>query len=225
MAKQYYKKGNCAVIKTYTTADKFIMGVDQALATVFGKPQTTGREYPAKDEKDEVTSDADKQTAAKLMRINHVGEVCAQALYQSQALTARSQSTKEKMQQSSMEENDHLEWCEKRINELGGRKSLLNPVWYAGSFAIGTAAGIAGDRWSLGFVAETEKQVVRHLEDHLGRLSPDDNRSRAILEQMKTDEGEHATAALHAGGNPLPEPIQRAMGVMSKVMTKTAYWI
>lgn len=124
-----------------------------------------------------------------------------------------------------MEENDHLEWCEKRMSELGGRKSLLNPVWYAGSFAIGAVAGIAGDRWSLGFVAETEKQVVRHLESHLDQLSTEDERSRAILEQMKTDEGEHATAALRAGGSDLPTPVKQGMQLMSKVMTRTAYWI
>ena len=213
------------VLKTYTTADKFIMGVDQALATVFGKPQTTGRAYPAKGKLDDQVSAADKREAARLMRINHVGEVCAQALYQSQAVTAREQMVRVKMQKSSMEENDHLEWCEKRMSELGGRKSLLNPVWYAGSFAIGAVAGIAGDRWSLGFVAETEKQVVRHLESHLDQLSTEDERSRAILEQMKTDEGEHATAALRAGGSDLPTPVKQGMQLMSKVMTRTAYWI
>lgn len=213
------------MIKAYTTIDKLIMSADQALATVFGNPTTTGRAYPANKKNDEQVSDAEKQEAVRLMRINHVGEVCAQALYQSQALTARDESTKLKMQQSAMEENDHLDWCDKRIKELGGRTSLLNPFWYAGSFAIGAAAGIAGDRWSLGFVAETEKQVVRHLENHLERLSPDDERSRAIVEQMQIDEGEHATAALKAGGNDLPEPIRKGMEVMSKIMTRTAYWV
>ena len=201
------------------------MGVDQALVTVFGTPQTAGREYPAEGKSDEQLSEVDKQEAARLMRVNHVGEVCAQALYQSQAMTARNPATRDKMQQSSSEENDHLDWCEKRIGELGGRTSLLNPLWYAGSFAIGTVAGVAGDRWNLGFVAETEKQVVRHLEDHLQRLSPEDQRSRAIVEQMKIDEGEHATAAIVAGGRALPEPVQRGMQLMSKVMTNIAYWI
>jgi ubiquinone biosynthesis monooxygenase Coq7 len=209
----------------YSTVDKFIMGVDQALVTVFGTPQTAGREYPAVGNSDEQLSEVDKQEAARLMRVNHVGEVCAQALYQSQAMTARNPATRDKMQQSSSEENDHLDWCEKRIGELGGRTSLLNPLWYAGSFAIGTVAGVAGDRWNLGFVAETEKQVVRHLEDHLQRLSPGDQRSRAIVEQMKIDEGEHATAAIVAGGRALPEPVQRGMQLMSKVMTNIAYWI
>jgi len=212
-------------MKTYSTADKFIMGVDQALVTVFGKPHTTGRDYPATGNSDELISAQEKQQAARLMRVNHVGEVCAQALYQSQAITARNSSTREKMQQASAEENDHLDWCEKRLDELGGHTSLLNPLWYAGSFAIGTVAGLAGDRWNLGFVAETEKQVVRHLEDHLQRLSPEDRRSRAIVEQMKIDEGEHATAALAAGGSALPEPVRHTMQLMSKVMTGVAYWV
>jgi ubiquinone biosynthesis monooxygenase Coq7 len=212
-------------MKTYSTADKFIMGVDQALVTVFGKPRTTGRDYPAENMSDEGVSGQDKLEAARLMRVNHVGEVCAQALYQAQAMTARNATTREKMQQSSAEENDHLDWCEQRLDELGGRTSLLNPLWYAGSFAIGTAAGLAGERWNLGFVAETEKQVVRHLEDHLQRLSAGDLRSRAIVEQMKIDEGEHATAAIDAGGSLLPPPIQQGMQAMSKVMTRIAYWI
>jgi ubiquinone biosynthesis monooxygenase Coq7 len=212
-------------MKTYSTTDKFIMGVDQALVTVFGKPQTTGREYPAEGISDECITTQGKREAARLMRVNHVGEVCAQALYQSQAMTARNLRTRGKMQQSSSEENDHLDWCEQRLDELGGRTSLLNPLWYAGSFAIGTAAGLAGDRWNLGFVAETEEQVVRHLEDHLQRLSPDDLRSRAIVEQMKIDEGEHATAAMAAGGSPLPLPVQQGMQLMSKAMTRIAYWI
>ena len=134
-------------------------------------------------------------------------------------------ATIEEMRRASEEENDHLNWCERRLRELGSRTSLLNPVWYAGSFAIGTVAGLAGDRWNLGFVAETEKQVVRHLDGHLERLSPRDSRSRAIVEQMKIDEGEHASAALTAGGHELPEPVKRGMQMMSRVMTRTAYWI
>ena len=212
-------------MKRYSPVDKFIMGVDQALVTVFGKPATTERDYPADGTSDDGVSDTHKREAARLMRVNHVGEVCAQALYQSQALTARSAATREKMQRSSAEENDHLQWCEKRLDELNGRTSLLNPLWYAGSFAIGTAAGMAGDRWSLGFVAETEKQVVSHLDSHLQRLAPEDQRSRAIVEQMKIDEGKHASAAIVAGGTALPEPVRDAMRMMSKVMTRTAYWL
>ena len=201
------------------------MGVDRALVTVFGKPPLTERDYPAADKSDEGVTEEDKQEAARLMRINHVGEVCAQALYQSQALTARSETTRDKMRRSSDEENDHLDWCETRLQELGGHTSLLNPLWYAGSFAIGSLAGVAGDRWSLGFVAETEKQVVAHLESHMQRLAPEDHRSRAILEQMKIDEGQHASAAIVAGGASLPEPVQSCMRALSKVMTRTAYWV
>lgn len=218
-------EGVYSLMKAYTGVDKFIMGVDQALVTVFGSPKTTGRDYPANGHRDEQISAAEKIQAARLMRINHVGEVCAQALYQSQAMTTRNQAVKEKMRHSSEEENDHLDWCEKRIKELGGRKSLFNPLWYAGSFALGTAAGIAGDRWNLGFVAETEKQVVRHLESHLEQLSIEDTRSRAIVEQMKIDEAEHATAALKAGGSDLPEPVRKGMQLLSKIMTRTAYWV
>jgi len=210
-------------MNAYTTVDKFIMSVDQALVTVFGSPKTTGRNYPAQQDSDELISSEEKLEAARLMRVNHVGEVCAQALYQSQALTARNQTIRDKMRRSSEQENDHMDWCSRRIDELGGHKSLLNPLWYAGSFAIGTAAGIAGDRWSLGFVAETEKQVVAHLQSHLDRLAPQDSRSRAIVEQMKIDEAEHATAAISAGGNDLPEPIRKGMGLLSKIMTRTAY--
>ena len=212
-------------MKSYSVADKFIMGLDQALVTVCGKPPSTERAYPATEQTDDQLSDSEKQEAACLMRVNHVGEVCAQALYQSQALTASSAATREKMRRASEEENDHLNWCERRLKELGGRTSLLNPVWYAGSFAIGAVAGLAGDRWNLGFVAETEKQVVRHLEGHLERLSPRDSRSRAIVEQMKIDEGEHASTALTAGGLELPEPVKQGMQLMSRVMTRTAYWI
>ena len=129
------------------------------------------------------------------------------------------------MQQSALEEVDHLAWCEQRINELGGRKSLLNPLWYAGSFTLGTIAGIAGDRWNLGFVAETEKQVVAHLEGHLGTLSQEDQRSKEVLSQMKLDENEHAQSAIDAGANPLPSPIKKIMGLTASIMTKTAHWI
>jgi ubiquinone biosynthesis monooxygenase Coq7 len=157
------------------------------------------------------------------MRINHTGEVCAQALYQGQAVTARDPSVRQSMERSAQEENDHLDWCERRIEELGGRTSLLNPLWYAGSFAIGALAGVAGDKWSLGFVAETERQVEKHLEEHLAQVSPADRKTRAILEQMKTDEIEHATKAVARGGAELPEPIRQAMQLTSKIMTGSVY--
>ncbi len=159
------------------------------------------------------------------MRINHSGEVAAQGLYQGQALTARLPQVRDKMQRAAQEENDHLAWCEHRLKQMGTHTSYLNPLWYLGSVAIGAAAGIAGDKWSLGFVAETEHQVVRHLDEHLSRLPSQDGKSRAILEQMRVDEGQHATHALDGGGVPLPEPIRKVMSLTSKVMTRTAYWI
>ncbi len=213
----------------YSPTDKLIMRADQALGTIFGSTKKSTRPNPAKsvDESKgtEPLSEAQRQHAAALMRVNHVGEVCAQALYQSQALTARSSQLRESMQQAAAEENDHLAWCEQRIEELGGHKSYLNPLWYAGSFGMGTLAGLAGDKWNLGFVAETERQVVKHLEQHLDQLPEHDARSRAIVQQMKLDEAEHATQAVAAGARELPMPIKKLMGVASKVMTSTAHWV
>lgn len=157
------------------------------------------------------------------MRVNHAGEIAAQGLYQGQAATARLEQVRESMERAAQEENDHLAWCEERLAELGSRPSVLNPLWYAGAFAIGATAGLVGDRWSLGFVAETERQVVRHLEDHIGRLPEGDSRSRAILEQMKTDEQHHGAVAEQAGGAKLPLPVRKLMGLVSKVMTGGAY--
>lgn len=211
--------------RLYSAADDLIMGLDQALQTVFGRPHTTERGNPAKDVPEHELTEAEKAEAGRLMRVNHVGEVCAQALYQSQALTARRDETRRRMERAAQEENDHLAWCESRIEELGSRKSLLNPLWYGGSFAVGTLAGIAGDKWNLGFVVETERQVVRHLGEHLQRLPREDARSRAIVEQMKIDESEHATTALRAGAAELPEPVKGLMRLASKLMTRTAHWI
>ena len=153
------------------------------------------------------------------------GEVAAQGLYEGQALTARLPEVRDKMERAAQEENDHLDWCETRIEELGGHKSYLNPLWYTGSLAIGALAGLAGDKWSLGFVNETEKQVVRHLDEHLAQISAEDLKTRAILEQMREDEAHHATTALHAGGVELPQPVQALMKLTSKFMTRTAYWL
>jgi ubiquinone biosynthesis monooxygenase Coq7 len=168
---------------------------------------------------------AERKHAAGLMRVNHVGEVCAQALYQSQKLLARDSQIQEMLEHSAQEEMDHLAWCETRLKELDSHTSYLNPLWYAGSFAIGLVAGLAGDKWSLGFVAETEKQVESHLESHLQKLPETDHRSRAIVEQMRVDEIAHGQAALNAGGESLPEPIQKMMQALSKLMTTTAYKI
>ena len=209
----------------YSPADKFLMHIDTGLRTVLGRPQTTERPNPAEDIEESELTDADKDLAGRLMRITHAGEVAAQGLYEGQSLTARLPEVREKMERAAMEENDHLAWCESRINELGSHKSLLNPLWYGGSLAIGAIAGLAGDKWSLGFVTETERQVVRHLDSHLAQLNENDQKSRAILEQMKEDEGHHATTALHAGGAELPEPIKKLMALTSKVMTKTAFRI
>ena len=211
--------------RQYTPADRLALGLDQALRTVFGRPHTTERPNPAADIADCELDEKNRQHVAGLMRVNHVGEVCAQALYQGQAATARLDTVREKMQRAADEENDHLDWCEQRLDELGSHKSFLNPLWYAGSFTIGAAAGLAGDKWSLGFVVETERQVVRHLEGHLQQLPVQDEKSRAILEQMKVDEAHHATTAVQAGGAELPAPIKIAMKLMSKVMTTTAYKI
>jgi ubiquinone biosynthesis monooxygenase Coq7 len=211
--------------RDYSTADRFLMGLDQAVRTVFGRPQVTERPNPAEGLPEAELSDREREHVARLMRIDHTGEVCAQGLYQGQALTARQPETRERMARSAQEENDHLAWCERRIEELGDRKSLLNPLWYVGSFAIGAAAGLAGDKWSLGFVVETERQVESHLDGHLADIPANDGRSRAILEQMKADEIHHADVAQAAGGVELPGPVKLAMKLTSKVMTRTVYWV
>lgn len=209
--------------RDYTPFDRLMMNVDQAVRTLFGAPEVTERANPAQSVPDAELSDAERDHVARLMRINHTGEVCAQALYQGQALTARLNEVRDSMERAALEENDHLDWCDSRIRELGGRTSFLNPLWYAGSFAIGAAAGLAGDKWSLGFVAETERQVESHLDAHLADVPPEDKRTRVILEQMKEDEVGHAAKAVAAGGVPLPAPIRSAMKLMSKVMTTTVY--
>ena len=212
-------------VRKQSFLDEIIGQADQALRTVFGEPSGSGRPDPARTREDGALAAAGKARSLNLMRVNHAGEVCAQALYQGQALTARQDDTRRQMAQAAEEENDHLLWCRHRIHELGGHTSLLNPLWYSGSLAIGAVTGLLGDKWSLGFLAETEQQVVRHLEGHLQRLPENDQKSRAILEQMKTDEGEHRTTALNAGGVELPDPVKRLMTLASRVMTTTAYRI
>jgi len=208
-----------------TPIDRFIIEFDTALRSVVGGANA-GRPTPGTESGANAALDSDQRKhAAGLMRVNHVGEVCAQALYQSQKLVARDSQIKEMLDHSGQEEMDHLAWCETRLKELGSHTSYLNPLWYAGSFAIGIAAGLAGDKWSLGFVAETEKQVENHLASHLKNLPEEDHRSRAIVDQMRLDEIEHGQAAVRAGGVILPEPIQKIMQTMSKVMTTTAYKI
>lgn len=211
--------------RTYSPLDNLLGGLDQALRTVFGPAPETQRPSPAADLPDTNLDAAARELAGRLMRINHAGEICAQALYQGQAVTAKLSDVRDKMEQAAAEENDHLAWTAERIREFSTHTSYLNPLWYAGSFAIGAAAGLAGDRWSLGFVAETERQVVKHLDSHLDRLAPADEKSRVILEQMRVDEGRHATVAIESGAANLPEPVRQLMRLMSKVMTKTAYWV
>ena len=204
--------------------DKFIVGFDKGLRTLFAPAQTL-RKVPADALPDAALDDTQRRTSAALMRVNHSGEICAQALYQGQALTARDASAKQALEQAAQEETEHLAWTERRIAELGGSKSVLNPLFYAGSFAIGALSGLLGDKWNLGFLAETERQVVRHLEGHLERLPADDHKSRAIVEQMRDDEAGHATSAVNHGGVELPAPVKAAMKASSKVMTNTAYWL
>jgi ubiquinone biosynthesis monooxygenase Coq7 len=205
--------------------DRLVNELDKGVRTAFGPSPRAERANPAVDIDETDLSRSERDLASRFMRINHAGEICAQGLYQGQAITARLPHVREKMEQAADEENDHIAWTADRIRELDGHTSYLNPLWYAGSFSLGALAGLIGDRWSLGFVAETEKQVVRHLEGHLEQLSPEDKKSRAILEQMKIDEGKHATTAISAGAASFPKPIQKTMKFMSKVFTSTAYWI
>jgi 3-demethoxyubiquinol 3-hydroxylase len=201
------------------------MNFDQALRTLAGRPLASGRPNPADDREEAELNEVEKSESMRLMRVNHAGEVAAQALYQGQALTARLETVYERMEHAASEENDHLDWCERRVNELGGHVSYLNPLWYLGSFAIGATAGAVGDKWSLGFVAETEKQVIEHLDGHLRRIADNDQKSRAIIEQMKIDEAHHGAEARRAGGIELPRPVQQLMKVTSRVMTGMAYWV
>lgn len=206
-------------------ADKIIIELDKALTTLVGTPPSSGRDNPANEVEEIALNDNERRQSIALMRVNHSGEVSAQALYQGQALTAKLTNVREAMQQAAAEENDHLLWCEKRLQQLEGRTSLLNPLWYTGSFVIGAVAGKIGDKWSLGFVAETEKQVIEHLDEHLGKMSENDLRSRSILAQMREDERHHQDTALAAGGAELPWLVRKIMQPMSKVMTRSSYWL
>jgi 3-demethoxyubiquinol 3-hydroxylase len=203
--------------------DGFIIEFDRALRSIVGATPMR-RPVPDSSAMSETELSAEeKKHAAGLMRVNHVGEVCAQALYQSQKLHAKSDDLKNKLEHAAIEEEDHLAWCERRLEELDSRPSLLNPVWYAGSFVLGSIAGLAGDKISLGFVAETEKQVEHHLDEHLKELPSNDHRSRAIVAQMRADEISHGQMAIQEGGVELPSAVQSVMKTMAKVMTVTAY--
>jgi ubiquinone biosynthesis monooxygenase Coq7 len=213
-----------AAARDYSPVDRLIGSIDQALRTVLGG-NSAARPYPAEGIAETVERPEERRHAAALMRVNHSGEVAAQALYQGQAAVAASQTTHSALAEAAREETDHLAWCSTRIHELGGRTSLLNPLWYAGSFAIGALAATFGDRVSLGFVSETERQVEGHLDDQLTQLPAGDSRSRSILEAMRTDEIAHGASAKAAGGADLPAPVRVLMKHTARVMTGTAYWI
>lgn len=212
-------------MRQYSFFDRLCMVADSALKTTQGIYDSKPRETPAAGIAEQDMTDDEKKHAANLMRINHTGEVCAQALYQGQALTAKLPDIRKEMEQAAQEEVDHLAWCSDRLTELNSHESYLNPLWYAGSFAIGATAGLIGDKWSLGFVAETENQVCKHLESHLEKLPEQDYRSKAILSQMHTEELKHATTAIDNGAAQLPAPIKLGMKAMSKVMTTSVYYI
>lgn len=202
--------------------DRLITVFDNSLRTLLA-PARSARPHPDAAIDDAGLDDAQRALSAALMRVNHTGEICAQALYQGQALTARNPSARVALEQAAAEETDHLAWTERRITELGGRLSALNPLFYAGSFALGAMAGIAGDKWNLGFLAETERQVESHLDSHLARLPEADVKSRAIVDQMKADEARHARTAVEHGGAELPQPLRQAMKLGSRVMTETSF--
>ena len=211
--------------RNLSLADQLLTQADRALRTIASNITDSARPSPAQQKPEAELSSEESRHVAGLMRINHTGEVCAQGLYQGQALTAKLEHVRHAMQLASDEEEDHLAWCRGRLKDLGSHTSLLNPFFYSASFSIGALAGLAGDRWSLGFVAETEHQVCKHLDNHLQKLPVQDEKSRAILEQMKIDEAQHAETATNAGGAKLPIPVRLGMTLMSKVMTKTTYHI
>lgn len=204
--------------------DRLIISLDRALRTLCA-PVASVRPVPGENLSEAELSAAEKRHAAALMRVNHAGEVCAQALYQGQALTVQNQEIRKAFEQAAADEIEHLDWTARRIEELGGRLSRLNPVFYAGSFAVGAFSGLFGDKWNLGFLAETERQVEGHLESHLDRLPAQDDKSRAIIAQMKDDEAHHARTAVAHGAAELPEPIRLTMRISARVMTGSTYWV
>jgi ubiquinone biosynthesis monooxygenase Coq7 len=202
--------------------DQLITGFDRALRTVAGTPRAA-RPSPAERVPEGGLGEAERAHAAALMRVNHVGEVCAQALYQGQAITAHDPSARHELERAAREEEDHLAWSAQRIRELGGRASLLNPLWYAGALAMGVVAGVLGDKWNLAFLAETERQVEEHLAGHLETLPAADRRTRAVVEAMRADEARHRDTALGMGAAELPPPVKVAMRLASRLMTTVAY--
>lgn len=206
------------------SVDRFIVEFDKGLRTLFSQAHSA-RPYPDAELHDAPLDAAEKKHAAALMRVNHTGEICAQALYQGQALTARDPQVQRRLELAAQEETEHLAWTAKRVHELGGHLSVLNPLWYSGSLAMGAVAGLLGDKWNLGFLAETERQVGEHLQSHLQELPTQDEKSRAIVQQMYVDETAHADMAVELGGAPLPGPVQFVMHLNGRVMTNTVYWV
>ena len=205
--------------------DRIIAEIDKGLKFSLHNYQKETRKYPASNIEDNNLDEISRNHSANLMRVNHAGEVAAQGLYRGQALTAKLEGTKERMDQAALEELDHLSWCNKRLEELNDKPSALNPLWYGLSFGMGAIAGAAGDKWSLGFVHETEEQVVIHLKGHLDKLSNEDKKTVAILEQMSADEAKHSQEALDSGAENLPEGVKKLMAIVAKVMTKSSYYV
>ena len=205
--------------------DQIISEIDKGIKFSLDNYQKENRQYPASKIPEDDLSELDRNNSANLMRVNHSGEVAAQGLYRGQALTARLEGTREKMDHAALEELDHLSWCNKRLEELNDKPSLLNPLWYGLSFGMGAIAGAAGDKWSLGFVHETEEQVVIHLEEHLEKLTNNDKKTIAILEQMRIDEAQHSEEAIESGAEILPEGVKKIMSLIAKVMTKSSYYV
>lgn len=204
--------------------DQFILAFDKGIRTLFAEARSV-RPHPDLGMTEAALSDSDKKRSAALMRVNHCGEICAQALYQGQALTARNPEVQRMLGAAADEETEHLAWTARRVHDLGGHVSFLNPLWYSSSLAMGAVAGLLGDKWNLGFLAETERQVGSHLQSHLQKLPEKDVKSRAVIEQMYIDETQHAEIARGLGAAELPLPIRMAMQLSSKVMTSTAYWV
>lgn len=213
-------------MRKFNSTDHLLSRVDKSLRTLFAKPNAKKYTSPAdKIETKSELNETDKKVSARLMRVNHAGEIAAQGLYHGHSLMAKDANIKQSFEQSAQEEEAHLSWCEKRLDELQDRPSVFTPVWYFGSYAMGAAVGAIGDKWSLGFVSETEKQVVRHIDKHLSRLPEDDIKSREVLLKMREDEALHDKNAQAAGAYELPQPAKSLMTAVSKIMTKTSYWI
>jgi ubiquinone biosynthesis monooxygenase Coq7 len=209
----------------YSFIDQVCLGIDQAVRALCDNVMTTGQPYPAEKIEDVVLTPTQSEHSAAIMRVNHAGEICAQGLYHGQGIVSNSDRVQDKLKQAAIEEGDHLTWCRKRLDELNSHTSYLNPFWYAGSFCIGIIAGLIGDQWSLGFVAETERQVVSHLNNHINILPKEDQRSLQILKKMESDEAHHRDEAMALGAAHLPVIVKKAMAFSAKIMVKTSYWI